>query len=58
MVHDGGLLNGVVLFIESIPFSRGLPDLGIEPGSPALQVDFLQSYQQSPKSSTTNTKYY
>ena len=53
MVHDGGLLNGVVLFIKSIPFSRGLSDLGVEPGSPALQVDFLPSYQQSPKSSTS-----
>ena len=27
----------------AIPFSRDLPDPGIEPGSPALQVDSLPS---------------
>ena len=39
MAPNGELLNDVVLFIESIPFSRGFPDPGIEPRSPALQVD-------------------
>ena len=43
MAPNGELLNDVVLFIESIPFSRGFPDPGIEPRSPALQVDFLPS---------------
>ena len=43
MAPDGELLNDMVLFIESIPFSRGLPDPEIEHSSPALQVDFLPS---------------
>jgi len=38
-----GILQARILEWASIPFSRDPPDLGIEPGSPALQVDSLPS---------------
>ena len=40
------ILQARILEWVAIPFSRDFPDPGIEPGSPALQVDSLQlSYQ-------------
>ena len=36
-----GILQARILEWASILFSRDLPDLGIEPGSPALQADSL-----------------
>ena len=40
------ILQARILEWVAIPFSRDFPDSGIEPGSPALQVDSLQlSYQ-------------
>ena len=36
-----GVLQARILEWVVIPSSRDLPDPGIEPGSPALQVDFL-----------------
>ena len=36
-----GILQARILEWVAIPFSRGLPDPGIEPGSPALQADSL-----------------
>ena len=38
-----GLLHARILEWVAIPFSRPLPDLGIEPGSAALQADSLPS---------------
>ena len=38
-----GLLQARILEGTAIPFSRGFPDPGIEPGSPALQADSLLS---------------
>ena len=38
-----GLLQARILEWIAIPFSRGFPDPGIEPGSPALQADSLLS---------------
>ena len=38
-----GILQAGILEWVAIPFSRDLPDLGIEPGSPALQADSLLS---------------
>ena len=38
-----GILQARVLEWVAISFSRGLPDLGIEPGSPSLQADALPS---------------
>ena len=38
-----GILQGRILEWVAIPFSRYLPDLGIEPGFPALQADSLLS---------------
>ena len=38
-----GILQGRILEWVTIPFSRDLPDLGIKPGSPALQSDSLPS---------------
>ena len=38
-----GILQARILEWASILFSRDLPDLGIEPGSPALQADSLLS---------------
>ena len=38
-----GLLQARILEWIAIPFSRGFPDPGIEPGSPALQADSLPS---------------
>ena len=36
-----GILQPRILESVAIPFSRGFPDPGIEPGSPALQADFF-----------------
>ena len=36
-----GILQAGILEWAAFPFSRGLPNPGIEPGSPALQVDSL-----------------
>ena len=38
-----GILQARILEWVSIPFSRDLPDPGIEPGSPPLQADSLPS---------------
>ena len=38
-----GILQGRTLAWVVIPFSRGSPDPGIEPGSPALLADSLPS---------------
>ena len=44
-----GILWARILEWFPIPFSRGLLDPGIEPGSPALQADFLHlTHQESP----------
>ena len=40
-----GILQARILEWVAIPFSRGLPDPGIEPRSPALQADSLSSKQ-------------
>ena len=38
-----GIIQARILEWVAISFSRGLPDLGIEPGSPSLQADALPS---------------
>ena len=38
-----GILQARILEWVAIPFSRGLPGPGNEPGSPALQADSLPS---------------
>ena len=38
-----GILQGRILEWEAIPFSRGLPDPGIERSSPILQAESLPS---------------
>jgi len=38
-----GILQARVLEWVAISFSRDLPDLGIEPGSPVFQADVLTS---------------
>ena len=38
-----GILQARILEWIAIPFSRDLPNPGIEPGSPALQADSLPS---------------
>ena len=38
-----GILQARILECVAIPFSRDLPDPGIEPRSPILQADSLQS---------------
>ena len=38
-----GILQARILEYVAIPFSRDLPDPGIEPGSPALLADSSQS---------------
>ena len=38
-----GILQARILEWVAVSFSRGLPDLGIEPRSPALQADALTS---------------
>jgi len=38
-----GILQARILEWVAIPFSRDLPDPGIEPGSPELQADSLPS---------------
>ena len=40
-VHE--ILQGRTLEWVAIPFSQGLPKIGIKPGSPALQADSLPS---------------
>ena len=44
IVH--GILQARVLEWVAFPFSRGFPDLGIEPRFPTLQVDSLPSKPQ------------
>ena len=41
-----GILQARTLEWVAIPFSRDLPDPGIEPGSPALQADSLPTEPQ------------
>ena len=38
-----GIIQARILEWVAVPFSRGHPDPGIEPGSPALQEDSLPS---------------
>ena len=38
-----GISQAGILEWEAIPFSRGLPDPGIEPRSPAMKADSLSS---------------
>ena len=47
-VHE--ILQARILWWTAIPFSRGLPNLGIKPGSPILQRFFFYhlSHQGSP----------
>ena len=49
-----GILQARILEWVAIPFSRHLPDPGIEPGSPALQADFLPSELGNKKKKRTN----
>ena len=42
-----GILQARILESVANPFSRGFPDPGIEPGSPALQADFFFFYHLS-----------
>ena len=47
-----GIFQARILEQVAIPFSRGFPDLGIEPRSPTLQADSLPSepnIMQQPK---------
>ena len=44
IVH--GILQARILEWEAFSFSRGLPNPGIEPRSPPLQVDSLQAEPQ------------
>ena len=39
-----GILQAIILEWVAIPFSRGSPDPGTEPRSPALQSDSLPSF--------------
>ena len=43
-----GILQARILEWVAIPFSRGFPNPGIEPGSPALQTDSLSSEPPEP----------
>ena len=43
-----GILQARILEWVAIPFSRGLPNPGIKPRSPALHADFLSSEPPSP----------
>ena len=46
-----GIVQARILEWISVPFSRDLPDPGLEPGSPASQADFYHlSHQESPYS--------
>ena len=47
-----GILQGRILEWVAIPFSRGTSRPGLEPGSPALQADYLPS--ELPGDSTDN----
>ena len=51
------ILKARILESVVIPFSRGLPDPGIEPGTPALQVDSL-SAELPGKSLLLHMSYY
>ena len=44
-----GILQARILEWVAIPFSRDLPNSGIEPGSPALQADSLLSEPGCPQ---------
>ena len=46
-----GILQARMLKCVAFPFSRGLPNTGIEPGSPALQADSLPTELSIRKSS-------
>ena len=49
-----GILQATMLPWVAMPSPGNLPDLGIEPTSPALQVDSLSlSHQGSPQQATT-----
>ena len=50
-----GILQARILEWVAFPFSRDLPNLGIEPRSPALQADSLPA---EPKGKPVYTKYY
>ena len=50
-----GILQGRILEWAAIPFSRNLPDPGIEPGSPALQADSLPSEPQGSRQPSIDT---
>ena len=41
-----GILQARILEWVAIPFSRGSPNPGVKPGSPALQADSLPSEPQ------------
>ena len=43
-----GILQARILEWAAIPFSRGFPNPGIEPGSPVLQTDSLSSEPPEP----------
>ena len=45
------ILQARILKCVAFPFSRGLPNTGIEPGSPALQADSLPTELSIRKSS-------
>ena len=48
-----GIVQARILDRVAFPFSRGLPNLGIEPRSPALQVDSLPAEpQEKPRQKT------
>ena len=51
-----GILHARILEWVAFPFSRGLPDPEIEPGSPALQVDSLPT-ELSGKPTSTYVMY-
>ena len=51
-----GILQTRILEWIAIPFSRDLPNSGIEPESPALQVDSLPS--ESPEEASGTGKVY
>ena len=38
-----GISQAIILECVAIPFSRDVPDPGIEPGSPAVEADALTS---------------
>ena len=46
------ILQARILDLVAFPFSRGLPNLAIEPGFPALQVDSLPAEPQGKPKNT------